>query len=218
MTRRFPRTRIAMAVALIGVGLAAAQPAAAQAGLRAYPNAGQNQDQQAKDRFQCHEWAVQQSGFDPTTADPVAQPPPQQAYYPPPPPPPPQQQSSGGGFLGLGQGGLFKGGGMLGDAATGAGLGAAGGALAGNAGQGAAIGAIAGTVLGAISRGGQQQQQPSTSDQYAYQQQQYQQQQYQQQQYSQQQADRAYMERREQTESYRRAFSACMASRNYTVQ
>ena len=31
-----------------------------------YPNRGQSQDQQAKDRYECHRWAVDQTGFDPT--------------------------------------------------------------------------------------------------------------------------------------------------------
>jgi hypothetical protein len=33
-----------------------------------YPNKGQSADQQAKDRYECHRWAVDQTGFDPTTA------------------------------------------------------------------------------------------------------------------------------------------------------
>jgi len=31
-----------------------------------YPKAGQNEDQQAKDRYECHSWGVEQTGFDPT--------------------------------------------------------------------------------------------------------------------------------------------------------
>lgn len=31
-----------------------------------YPKNGQSEDQQATDKFQCHQWAKQQSGFDPT--------------------------------------------------------------------------------------------------------------------------------------------------------
>ena len=33
-----------------------------------YPNKGQTAEQQAKDRYDCHRWAVDQTGFDPTTA------------------------------------------------------------------------------------------------------------------------------------------------------
>lgn len=32
----------------------------------AYPNNGQSDEQQATDRYECHKWAVAQSGFDPT--------------------------------------------------------------------------------------------------------------------------------------------------------
>lgn len=34
--------------------------------LIAYPKNGQSTEQQAKDKFECHRWAAQQSGFDPT--------------------------------------------------------------------------------------------------------------------------------------------------------
>jgi hypothetical protein len=34
--------------------------------LMVYPNQGQNEEQQAKDRYECHRWAVTQSGIDPT--------------------------------------------------------------------------------------------------------------------------------------------------------
>lgn len=33
-----------------------------------YPSNGQSESQQADDRYQCHKWAVQQTGFDPTTS------------------------------------------------------------------------------------------------------------------------------------------------------
>jgi len=34
----------------------------------AYPAQGQSPDQQARDRYECHSWAVGQSGFDPAAA------------------------------------------------------------------------------------------------------------------------------------------------------
>lgn len=34
----------------------------------AYPARGQNADLQSRDRYECHSWAVSQSGFDPATA------------------------------------------------------------------------------------------------------------------------------------------------------
>ena len=129
MRKHNPVQQTAAVLLVLGCSLVTVTPANAQSGqVFAYPSGGQSQQQQEADRYQCHQWAVSQTGFDPTAM------PPQQAAVPPPPPqgysdqPPPQQQSSGG-FLGIGNGGMFKGGGMLGDAATGAALGAAGGAL-----------------------------------------------------------------------------------------
>ncbi len=217
--KRFEFSQFAGGLALaacLGVPCAAT---AQQGQAFAYPNGGQSQEQQASDRFQCHQWSVSQTGFDPTTAPPVA-PPMAAAPAPPPPnygysdqaPPQPQQQQSGG-FLGLGNGGLFRGGGMVGDAATGAALGAAGGAIAGNAGKGAAIGALASTVFGAVSRSST----PTASapppqpgyDYYQQQQQQYQQQQAQ--------SNQALELRQRQTTDYNNAYGACMKSRNYSV-
>jgi hypothetical protein len=43
---------------------AAAQPSATS--LFVYPKNGQSADQQSRDRFECHTWARDQSGFDPT--------------------------------------------------------------------------------------------------------------------------------------------------------
>ncbi len=34
----------------------------------AYPSIGQSDEQQGRDRYECHNWAVQQSGFDPAQA------------------------------------------------------------------------------------------------------------------------------------------------------
>jgi len=34
-----------------------------------YPRGGQNADQQARDRYECHRWAADQTGFDPTRPD-----------------------------------------------------------------------------------------------------------------------------------------------------
>jgi hypothetical protein len=31
-----------------------------------YPKNGQSEEQQSKDRYECHSWAASQSGFDPT--------------------------------------------------------------------------------------------------------------------------------------------------------
>ncbi|MBI4695437.1 MAG: hypothetical protein HY749_15585 [Gammaproteobacteria bacterium] len=211
------RSRFLPAMPAIAAVAALLTPAiaAAQTQVFAYPAAGQSAEQQSRDKYECHNWAVSQTGFDPTQAAPLPpanQPPPAYGYSDQRPPPPPQQSS--GGFLGIGNGGALQGTGMVGDAATGAALGAAGGAIAGNAGQGAAIGAIASTLFGAYKRSStdtspQQQQQ-------AYQQQQYQQQQYQQQQY-QQQSNQVYADRLNKQSDYNTAFGACMKSRQYSI-
>jgi hypothetical protein len=44
----------------------AAAAAAAQGELFIYPKNGQSEEQQSKDRYECHSWAASQSGFDPT--------------------------------------------------------------------------------------------------------------------------------------------------------
>ena len=172
--------------------------ASAQSGqVFAYPSAGQSQQQQDVDRYACHTWSVSQTGFDPTALPAPQAAPPPGAYAP---PPPPQQQASGG-FLGLGNGGMFKGGGLLGDAATGAALGAAGGALAGDAGKGAAIGALASTVLGVASKSSGSSQPPPPANYNAYQQQ----------------AQMQAQDRQRRQGDYNAAFGACMKARNYTV-
>ena len=89
----------------------------------AYPNQGQSQEQQDRDQFECHNWARQQSGFDPMQAPTATT-------------PPPSQQSTGPG--------------VVGGAAVGAGVGVIGGAIGGNVGKGAAIGAVTGGLLGGL--------------------------------------------------------------------
>jgi hypothetical protein len=91
-----------------------------------YPGKGQNQQQQDKDRYECHSWAVQQTGFDPSK--------PQAANSQ------PYQQSQPS------QPHVLKG------AGRGAALGAVGGAITGNAGKGAAAGAAMGGIVGGFRR------------------------------------------------------------------
>jgi hypothetical protein len=43
-----------------------APPDSAQDDLMIYPKNGQTKEQQAADRFECHNWAKGQTGFDPT--------------------------------------------------------------------------------------------------------------------------------------------------------
>jgi hypothetical protein len=179
---------IAAASALLCGALAT--PAQAQtSGVFAYPDKGQSVPQQQKDQMECHNWAVGQTGFDPTQSRP-----PQGVAYQSPPP------SSGRGF-GSGETGQ---GGVVGDSARGAATGAVLGAIAGDAGKGAAWGAVGGAVFGGMKRNSrhaeeqrwQQQQQAQAQQQLQAQQQQYQ----------------------FAMQNYQRAWGACMTSRNYRVQ
>src|SRR5713101_8155579 len=94
-----------------------------------YPAKGQSQAQQDKDRYECHSWAVQQTGFDPSKPQTYAagNSDTSQAYKP-------------------SQPHVLKG------AARGAALGAVGGAITGNAGKGAAAGAAMGGLAGGFRR------------------------------------------------------------------
>lgn len=111
----------------IAIGFLAVQPVHAQ--LIIYPMKGQSSDQLSKDRYECHVWAVQQSGFDPTNAQ-VNQQPQYQAQT--------QTQTSQ----------TQPGGQVLRGGVRGAAMGAAVGAIAGDAGKGASIGAAAGGIRG----------------------------------------------------------------------
>ena len=117
--------------------------ALAQAGVYAYPRNGQSGEQQQRDKFECHQWAVQQSGLDPITATQSQRP--ADGH---------ESRGSSSGFLGIGGDRNVLGGqgNVLSDAATGAALGAAGGAIAGDAGLGALIGAGLSAVFGDVAR------------------------------------------------------------------
>jgi len=93
-----------------------------------YPAKGQSQAQQDKDRYECHSWAVQQTGFDPSKPQTHAgNSDTSQPYKP-------------------SQPHVLKG------AARGATLGVVGGAITGNAGKGAAAGAAMGGLAGGFRR------------------------------------------------------------------
>ncbi len=119
---------------ILGLVILLAAPAIAQQQY-VFPQKGQSAEQQKKDEYECHSWAVQQTKYDPTTA---AQTPAQQ----------PQQPA-----------GAQPGSGARG-AARGAVAGAAIGSLDGEAGKGAGVGAAAGAVAarGQSRRQAQQQQ------------------------------------------------------------
>jgi len=175
-------------VLLIGMG-----PASAGGGIGggtfAYPTKGQSQEQVDKDKFYCHNWAVLETGYDPSRP-----PPPPRSYSA----PPPSSGSGGFGSGNVGEGGVVR------DAAGGAALGAIGGAIAGNAGKGAAIGALAGGLFGGARRSSRQ------SEEARWREQQYQQQAQQRQAYDQQIAQAS--------NGYRSAYAVCMSSRSYTVK
>jgi hypothetical protein len=127
----------------IGLAILMIAPAALAQQQYVYPQKGQSADQQKKDEYDCHGWAVKQTGFDPTTA---AQAPPQQAA-----------QQPAGAQRGSGAGG----------AARGAVAGAALGSLDGEAGKGAAVGATAGAVAARGQSRKQAQQQQAQAQQQA---------------------------------------------------
>lgn len=101
----------------------------------AYPLKGQNPAVEEQDRYYCHTWAVQKSGFDPSRSNP------NDAYALDPKPYQPSQRH------------VLKGG------ARGAALGAIGGAIAGDAGKGAAAGAAMGGLAGGFRRRDERRQQ-----------------------------------------------------------
>jgi len=90
-----------------------------------YPNKGQSNKQQEKDKYECYSWAKGQSGFDPIATPKATA-------------PPPAQEAPVGGVV--------RGG------ARGAVGGLAIGAIAGDAGKGAAIGAASGALIGGMRR------------------------------------------------------------------
>ena len=103
--------------------------AAAQASsLYIYPLKNQSQETQDRDRYECHSWAVKQTGYDPSKASPG-----NSTYLDPQPYRPSQPH-------------VLKG------AARGTALGAVGGAITGNAGKGAAAGAAMGGLAGGFRR------------------------------------------------------------------
>jgi hypothetical protein len=100
-----------------------------------YPAKGQSPDQQKKDELECHQWVVNQTGFDPTKAQaPLMQQAPQ-------------------------RGGAVRG------AAGGALVGLDVGAITGNTGKGAAIGAGAGALAGGAAQRGRNQQREAGNQQ-----------------------------------------------------
>jgi hypothetical protein len=163
--------------------------AAQKVGVYVFPAKNQTHDQQLIDESECYDLAQQQSGVNPDT---------------PPPQPPSSAEIQAAQAQGAESAEQAKGGRARG-AAKGAAGGAVVGAIAGDAGKGAAIGATVGTV-----RGGRQQRQANAASKEAGASQAGAQVQNQ---YQQQKA--AYDQ---QMGSYKRAFSACVDSRGYSVK
>jgi hypothetical protein len=103
--------------------------------LYVYPAQGQDHAQQDKNRYECHNWAVSQTGFDPTKPQATAPDAGSSADYR------PSQPHVARG------------------AARGATLGAIGGAITGDTGKGAAAGAAMGGAAGAFRRRDERRQQ-----------------------------------------------------------
>jgi len=121
--------RWTLVVALLSFAMLLAQAGEAQnSQIYVYPLKGQNAEKQDRDRYECHSWAVQQTGYDPSRAQPS-----NPNYLDPQPYRPSQPH-------------------VLRGAGRGAALGAVGGAITGDAGKGAAAGAAMGGLAGGFRR------------------------------------------------------------------
>jgi|SRR5579872_598413 hypothetical protein len=160
-------------------------------GMFVYPKNQQNADQQLKDESDCYGSARQNTGVDPQAPPPAASSAQQQQAE--------QQQAAQQAAKDVSKGGTVKG------AAGGAAGGAAIGAIAGDAGKGAAIGATVGAISG---RRKQRTKEETVKEQAA-------QQTAQSQQQMQAQAQAA---QKGAIDTFKRAFSACMDARAYSVQ
>lgn len=135
-----------------------------------YPKAGQTKEQQGRDHYECYNWAVKETGFDPATSQ---IPPDDRVRLVPMPPP---------GY----------------DTATLAIAGAVLGAIVGgrrNASGGAIIGATAGAIVGSASDSARQQQAARTAENQDF---------------------NAHFAEKEM--NFRRAMSACLEGRGYSVK
>jgi len=117
-------------VMVTGLMLLNVDPVRAQAGKNSAPVYGRSQEQEARDHWECHKQAVEQTGYDPSL---------------------PQDRGQESPLGRAASQGKAVAGGAMKDAAGSAAVGAAVGAVAGNAGRGAAIGAAGGGVSGLLS-------------------------------------------------------------------
>jgi hypothetical protein len=121
--------RVTFALAIVTIPFLLLSGSSRAQDIYIYPAKGQSQSQQDRDRYECHSWAVQQTGFDPSRAQAATSDTHAVSNQPLPP-----------------QGHVARG------AARGAALGAVGGAITGNAGTGAAAGAAMGGMAGGMRR------------------------------------------------------------------
>jgi hypothetical protein len=160
-------------------------------GMFAYPKNQQNADQQLKDESDCYGSAKQNTGVDPQAPVPTGPSAQQQQAA--------QQQAAQQAGKDVSKGGAVKG------AAGGAAGGAAIGAIAGDAGKGAAIGATVGAVAGRRKQRTKEEQAKQQAAQQTAQ--------------AQQQAQsQAQAQEQGAISTFKRAFSACMDARGYSVQ
>lgn len=186
-------TLAAFAAAALTAGCAVADPAVApplepaapstepssalpaDADIYVYPSKGQTEKQLDRDRYECHNWSVAQSHYNPS--EPHLAPHQQIRVVE---MPPPGQQTIAG-------------------AVTGAVIGAAIGSPR-DTGEGAAVGAVVGAVAGASSESARRKESERMNSRVS----------------ADAQAERARLER--QASDYRRAISACLEGRGYTVK
>jgi hypothetical protein len=160
-------------------------------GMYAYPKNHQNSDQQLKDESECYGSARQQTGVDPQASAPAGPSATEQKAA--------QEQAAQQAGKSTPKGGTVKG------SAGGAAGGAAIGAIAGNAGTGAAIGATAGAMAGRRQQKKAEAEAKNQASQQTAQ--------------SQQEAQtQATAQHQASLDSFKRAFSACMDARGYSVR
>jgi len=141
----------------------------------AYPSQGQTPEQLDRDRYECHSWAVKQTGFDPSVP---GVPPHQRIVVRGPPAPPPGSGVVAGAFTGAVLGAIIGG--------------------PRNAGAGAAIGAVTGAAVGGVAEQAQTQAAQNAEDRAI---------------------ERAGPPPQEQRAgAYRRAITACLEGRGYSVR
>jgi len=173
--------RILSACILVTVLILLIRPASGQ-DIYVYPAMNQSDEQLAKDRYECHRWAVTESGFDPSRFDGVALPTTVRV-------PVPENEAEGATHKG---------------AITGAVIGGVVGSNDGDAAEGAVIGAVLGTMAGAaIEAQGQSEAREKAEAE------------------AQRRADEIAENKAElalRRSNYRRALTACLEGRDYTVR